>query len=306
MFLSNNLKSLTVETNATATTTEPSYSSAFVDTVENGSLNPGDNVGALTGSTAVAVVGAMPNGTKLREIKGVHIFNRDTVSHTITVKKVNNGTGYTVAQVSLGTLESLVYDGTKWMVFSAAGELKSSALGAATSTAGTKNGDTVTATEAGTGVVHQTTLTLTDVAQAVVNGTEYQSTLLYTFPEGRIFVLGCVATLAQKTTSAILSTLNGSSTGSVALGSVAASNVSLTSTMVDIAPATAFTSSATINVAGTAVSPVLAAAAQFDGTAAAKAVYLNSAYATTTDVDADATQTFTGTVVLTWINLGDK
>lgn len=152
----------------------------------------------------------------------------------------------------------------------------------------------------------QTTLTLNDVAQTVVNGTEYQSTKLFSFPETRMWVVGSVATLQQKTTSVILSTLNGSSTGAIALGTAAASNVSLTGTMVDFLPSTAFTSSATINVAGTAVTAVLAAAAFFDGTGTAKDLYLNTAYATTTDVDADATQTISGSVVITWINLGDK
>ena len=150
-----------------------------------------------------------------------------------------------------------------------------------------------------------TTLTLDNVAQSVVNGTEYQSTKIYDFPEGRLSVLGVTATLKQKTTSALASTLNASSTGAIALGTVAASNVSLTSTMVDLLPSTAFTSSATVNVAGTAVSAALAASAQFDGTTTAKDMYLNTAYATTTDVDADATQTISGTVVITWINLGD-
>lgn len=152
---------------------------------------------------------------------------------------------------------------------------------------------------------HQVVLTLNEVAQAVVNGTEYQSTLLYTFPEGRIHVVGVTATLQQKTTSALASTLNASSTGAIALGTAAASNVALTGTMVDLLPSTAFVSSATINVAGTAVSAALAASAQFDGTSAAKTMRLNTAYATTTDVDADATQTISGTIRLTFDWLGD-
>jgi hypothetical protein len=155
------------------------------------------------------------------------------------------------------------------------------------------------------GPFHRITLTLNNVAQSVVNGTEYQSTLLYTFPEGRINVLGVTATLQQKTTSALATTLNASSTGAISLGTAAASNVSLTGTMVDLLPSTAFTSSATVNVAGTAVSAALAASAQFDGTSTAKAMYLNTAYATTTDVDGDATQTISGTIVLTWVHLGD-
>lgn len=164
---------------------------------------------------------------------------------------------------------------------------------------------TVTAKHVQLGPLCVTTLTLANVAQAVVNGTEYQGTKIYDFPQCRINVLGVTATLQQKTTSALASTLNASSTGAIALGTATASNVSLTGTMVDLLPSTAFTSSATINVAGTAVSAALAAAAQFDGTTTAKDVYLNTAYATTTDVDGDATQTISGTVVITWLNLGD-
>jgi hypothetical protein len=152
----------------------------------------------------------------------------------------------------------------------------------------------------------QTTLTLNDVAQSIVDGTEYQGTKLFTFPETRMWVVGTVATLKQKTTSAVLSTLNASSTGAISLGTATASNVSLTGTMVDFLPSTAFTSSATINTAGTAVTAVLAAAAFFDGTGTAKDLYLNTAYATTGDVDANATQTISGSVVITWLNLGDK
>jgi hypothetical protein len=155
------------------------------------------------------------------------------------------------------------------------------------------------------GPFYQMTFTLDNVGQTVVNGTEFQSTLLYTFPEGRINVLGVTATLQQKTTSAIASTLNSGVTGAIALGTAAASNVSLTGTMVDLLPSTAFTTSTTINVAGTAVTAALAAAAQFDGTSSAKTMRLNTAYATTTDVDADATQTISGTIRLTYVFLGD-
>lgn len=153
----------------------------------------------------------------------------------------------------------------------------------------------------------QTTLVLNNVGQTVVNGVEYQGTKIYDFPEGRISILGVTATLQQKTTSVLASTLNASSVGAIALGTVTASSTTLGSNAlsVNLLPSTAFTSSATINVAGTAVSAALAAAAQFDGTSTPIDVYLNTAYATTTDVDADATQTISGTIVITWINLGD-
>ena len=150
-----------------------------------------------------------------------------------------------------------------------------------------------------------TTLTLDNVAQSVANGTEYQGTKIFDFPAGRISILGVTATLQQKTTSTIASTINSGVTGAIALGTATASSVTLNGTMADLLPSTAFASSTTINVAGTAVTGALAAAAQFDGTSTAKDVYLNTAYATTTDVDGNGTQTISGTVVITWVNLGD-
>lgn len=155
------------------------------------------------------------------------------------------------------------------------------------------------------GSFNKTILTLDNVGQTVVNGTEYQSTKIFTFPEGRILVLGAVGTFKQKTTSAIASTLNSGVTGAISCGTAAASDTTLASTMVDILPSTAFTTSTTINVAGTAVNAALAASAAFDGTGTAKPIYLNTAYATTTDVDADATQTISGTVAIAWVYLGD-
>ena len=150
-----------------------------------------------------------------------------------------------------------------------------------------------------------TTLTLADVAQTVTDGTEYQGTKIYDFPEARILFLGVTATLQQKTTSALASTLNASVTGAIGLGTATASATTLSGTMVDFLPSTAFTSSATINVAGTAVTAALAASAQFDGTGTAKDLYLNTAFATTTDVDGNATQTISGTVRIVWCLLGD-
>ena len=164
----------------------------------------------------------------------------------------------------------------------------------------------VTAKHVAIGPLVYTTLTLDNVAQTVVNGTEHQGTKIFDFPETRMWVVGCVATLQQKTTSTLASTLNASSTGAIALGTGTTASTTLNGTAADFLPSTAFTSSATVNVAGTAVSGVLAAAAFFDGTGTAKDLYLNTAYATTGDVDGDATQTISGSIVITWLNLGDK
>lgn len=164
---------------------------------------------------------------------------------------------------------------------------------------------TVVAREFGSPYMHVTRLTLTNMPQSVINGTEFQGTQIYSFPEGRILVLGVTATLQQKTTSILANTINASVTGAIGLGTATASATTLATTMQDLIPTTAFTSSATINVAGTAVTSALAASAQFDGTSTAKSIFLNTAYATTTDVDADGTQTITGVVYVSWVYLYD-
>lgn len=162
---------------------------------------------------------------------------------------------------------------------------------------------TVTAKHVQLGPYCVTTLTLDNVVQTITNtSAEYAGTQIYDFPEGRIAILGVTARLQQKTTSALATTIASGATGAIALGTAAASNTSLTGTMVDLLPSTAYTSSTTINVAGSAVGAALAATAQFDGTSTAKDVFLNTAIATGS---ANGTQTISGTVVITWVNLGD-
>lgn len=161
-------------------------------------------------------------------------------------------------------------------------------------------GTNVTAVETSFGPYRKTVLTLSAVAQAVVNGTEYQSSKIYDFPLGLITVVGATFSIAQTTTSTLASTLNASSTGAIALGSAAASNVALTGTMANVCPSTAFTSSGTINVAGTAVSPATSSPVTLQGSGTAADLYVSTGYATTGDVDADATQTLSGTVTIIW------
>lgn len=298
------MKGTTTVSNATATTTEPSYSASYIDTIETGVKNFADSVGALTGATAVTAVSALPTGTVSREIKNVSVFNRDTVSHTITVSKVNNGTSYTVFKATLGALESAVYDGAKWSVYTAVGEVKASALGSATSTAGVKNGATVTATEAGTGVVHQTTLTLAATPVTMRNTEQGGGVKIYDFPEGRILVLGSTAAIAVTTTSILDDTLNASKTCNWGVGTTTQANATLATTEQDIVQVTTFTSSATIDVAG-ATSKGSGVLAVFDGTTTPVDAYLNLAVAGATDIDANASVTVSGTVNITWVNLGD-
>lgn len=157
---------------------------------------------------------------------------------------------------------------------------------------------------------HKTRITLNALSVAVSDTNVGGGSKIYTFPQGLIRLHGAVAVgITPTTTSAILTTLNGGKTLSVGVGTVQTTTQAsgtLTTTEQDVVNAFAATSSATINVAGTggngkcAVAPML-----LDGTTTAQDLFLNVGVPTATDIDGDATVTFTGYVDLFWSFLGD-
>ncbi len=176
--------------------------------------------------------------------------------------------------------------------------------------AGLVPNSTVVASELGSGFIHQTLLTLTNVAITLVQANVGGGAKIYTFPEGTITVLGATATVTPTTTSAILGTLNGSKTLSTGVGSVITTTQgsgTLTTTEQDIVNAFSTTSSAAINAAGTVGSGKITATTmlKYDGTSTAQAVFLNCQVPTASDIDGDATTTWSGTVRITWVWNGD-
>ena len=123
-------------------------------------------------------------------------------------------------------------------------------------------------------------------------------------------MLGASATVTPTTTSVILSTLNGGKTLSAGIGSVQTTTQdsgTLVTTQQDIVNAFGPVSSTVINVAGTAGSGYLSAttASKYDGHSTAQPVWLNCGVPTDTDIDADATTTWSGTVTISWVFNGD-
>lgn len=178
-----------------------------------------------------------------------------------------------------------------------------------TTGAGASNGATVSAAENSASAIRQTTLTLTATPVSVADADAFGSVKVYDFPEGRILVLGVTAsvqwgvTLAGAATRA--TTINNNASLTWSLGTVAASNATLASTMVDLLPKTTKVLSAATTALNTASTGALAASAHFDGTGTAKDVYLNVGFETDTDIDGDGGLAATGTVTITWVNLGD-
>ena len=165
---------------------------------------------------------------------------------------------------------------------------------------------TTVSTEEQKPVIHRTTITLNDVPLTLADATVGAGIKIYDFPEGRIMFLGAIAkTITPTTTSVLASTLNASKTLSTGLGTVTQSNGTLATTEQNIVNVFSTTSSATISVAGTAGNGVLGAPIFIDGTSTAADLYLNFGVPTATDIDADATITVSGTVIIYWVLLGD-
>lgn len=166
---------------------------------------------------------------------------------------------------------------------------------------------TVTATEKGDGVFHQTVLTLTAMPMTVRDVEQGGGAQIYTFPAGRICRLGAIASIAVTTTSALAGSMHAGVTGNWGVGSTTQISVTVATTEQDFVNVTAFTSSATVNVAGAVANGVGAGVlASLDGTGTNVAAFLNLAVVAAGDVTGDATVTVSGTVTITWANLGDQ
>lgn len=164
----------------------------------------------------------------------------------------------------------------------------------------------VTMRDDANGAYHTTVLTLSDLLVPVADANAYGGTKLGIFPQGRIYVTGVIARLTWGANGVRASTINNSSTIDWAMGTVTASNVVLSSTMVNLAPAVDEAAVGDDAAYGAETSSVLAAAAFFDGTATAIDIFLNAAFSDATDIDADGVLKAAGMIQITWQYLGDK
>jgi len=175
---------------------------------------------------------------------------------------------------------------------------------------GAKNGATVAAVEYGDGVIHQTVLTCT--ATPFTFGDEagqgqYGGTKIYDFPEGLIATIGCVIDGSMTLTAPAIDAWD----GDIGLGVEAPTDHQDAANKIgQILQSTATTQavSKVANVDAVQAATLLteSGARWRDGTATAVDLFLNLLVDDNVAHDNTITGTFTGTVTITWMNLGDK
>lgn len=201
------------------------------------------------------------------------------------------------------TLGNVVVDtGSAFVGLNQSGVVNSSVL-LSSAGAGAVNGATVSATEQGDGVVHKTILTLASTPVTVANttGASFGGLKLYDFPEGRLAIIGVTANLSFNWAGQDIAAAG---SGDFSMGSTITADATLGGTDVDLLPSSAMLDPFVSGV-GTG-SGALAASTQLDGTATAVDANLNIIIddADVADAASDVVLV-SGTITMTWINLGD-
>jgi len=160
------------------------------------------------------------------------------------------------------------------------------------------------------GAICQTVMTLTAVPITGITdgggGTSaaWGSVKLYDFPEGYIYMQGAVFDGAITGDGV---TISATWTGDIGFGTAANANNAHAGTDIDLVPSTG-TTLAVANVGAADCVSTATEHAIFDGSATAKDLYLNMLVddADFTDTATNGTATVTGTLTVTWLNLGDN
>lgn len=149
-------------------------------------------------------------------------------------------------------------------------------------------------------------LTFNAMQIAVTDALAYASQKLFDFADGKIRILGGTAKLQFAVLTDRTATINNNASLTWGLGSVAASSITLATTMQNFIAVTTRTLDGATTALSTASTADVVAAATLDGTSTAIDLFLNVAFATNTDIDADGTITVTGKITLLWQNWGDN
>ena len=96
------------------TTNDCEYNADYVDTVSGSTLVPGSTSGTTNGLTLVTAVSS-PAASTQRQVKSFHVFNADTVSHTVIVRLYDGVNRYRYISTLVAAAQTLFYiDGAGW------------------------------------------------------------------------------------------------------------------------------------------------------------------------------------------------
>jgi len=163
----------------------------------------------------------------------------------------------------------------------------------------------LSAVTTGRGGSYRTVFTLSGMQISVTDTLAYASQKLFDFTAGKVRIKGGTATLAFAVLTA-RTTINDSAAMDWSLGSVAASSITLASTMVDVIAKQDKTLDGAVAAYTTAQAADVAAASTLDGTSTSVDLYLNIGFPTNTEIDADGTLAVTGTITLFYELWGDN
>lgn len=158
----------------------------------------------------------------------------------------------------------------------------------------------------GQGGSFRTVFTFNAMQIAVTDALAYASQKIFDCLDGKVRVKGGTAKLQFAVLTTRASTINDSASLTWGIGTVAASSITLATTMQNVIAVTTRTLDGATTALSTASAADVVAAATFDGTTTPVDFYLNVAFATNTDIDADGTLAVTGTITLLWELWGDN
>ena len=103
-------KSLEIDLAGAVTTNQLDVTCHAVDTLDSDmSVSDIVNTNTATNNTTAVTAMAAPIAGHTREVKTLSVYNKDTVSATVTVQINSNSTIYIVCKVTLATGENLLY-----------------------------------------------------------------------------------------------------------------------------------------------------------------------------------------------------
>ncbi|TPJ76881.1 hypothetical protein FJ422_29680 [Mesorhizobium sp. B2-6-3] len=158
----------------------------------------------------------------------------------------------------------------------------------------------------GQGGAYRLEFTMTNMKVTVTDVLAYASQKLFDFVDGKIRIKGGTATFTFGVDTVRASTINDSASLTWGIGSAAASSITLATTMQNVVAVTTRTLTGAAATPSPASAADVAAAATLDGTSAAIDLYMNFAFATNTDIDADGILSVNGKLILFVENWGDN